>query len=1311
MKYLNKIMSLLILTLFVTLISCNKKVKFNVSFYIDNEVYEVVGTNGTEEIAMPVDPIKEGYIFDGWYWDQGTWLKPFSANSLLDIKLKENMNVYAYFIGEDDPVGTDLKFKDGTIVSSNSIGDTYLIKVSNSTIVFPFSDYVHVSNTATWTVSTDVSGNNIITSKTVELEVGNNIYFIQVTDTETNKVKQYNIAVRRRPMYIVNFNTNGGSICLPQKVEEDSFITVPTTTKKGYTFNKWSYDMSNPVVENLTIIAYWTPNTYNITFDSNGGTISSNSMSVTYNTNVTLPTPIRKGYTFNGWYKDNTKYNSGIWTQDENINLVANWTPNTYNISYDLDGGNLSNNKPTSYTVGNTYHITNPTKVGYEFTGWYVNDSNNKIKDYVINNSTCGDITLTANYKPKTYIISFDLDGGTGVNDTLEVIYDDEYILPTPTKQGYTFMGWYNGSTKVTSGIWQKTSSLDLKAKWTIANYNINYVLNGGVNNTDNPATYTYLTDTIILKDPSKIGYTFNGWTTDTITSPAKNLEIAKGSYNDKTFIANFTANSYNVTFNVNGGNNLEISNYIYVYDTYYNLPVPTRTGYKFVGWYDGTINVIDGNWKLTKDVELVAKWEIITYNINYILNNGINNNSNIIKYNYEYEDILIEDPYKTGYTFNGWTTDTITTPVKNYVIPHNSTGHITLIANFTPNTYTYILDVNSGDALEKTEFNINYDDAYTLPIPTRTGYEFLGWYNGTTKVNSGTWKYTENIILIAKWNIITYTISYTLNNGTNNSYNPSSYNYENDDIVIYEPKRTGYTFLGWTINNALVPVKEFTILHNTTGNYNFVANWQINTYYITYDVNGGDNLENDTVGIVYNNSYSLPTPTRTGYTFQGWYNGSTKINSGTYTYTTDLTLVAKWAIINYAINYNLDDGINNINNPSTYTYESDDITIKEPTKEGYTFIGWTTPTNSVPTKEVTILHNTTGELTFVANWEANIYTVTLDVNGGEDLTVISYDIEYDSVYELPIPIRIDNSFKGWYDNNQLVSTNGIWNKSSDVYLVARWIGPYVEDGITYINIGRYPQTVVTDTTIITNLNTITETNELGYIEYNSEEYKKSVASPYASSYRFINGNAITSGETYYFKVEPIKWRVLYNSDGTYKLLSEMILDNSCYFNHIYDRNKIYANNYQYSNIRAWLNGYNGTSYSVDNYANKGFYDIAFIEVEKILINSTLVDNNTSNDTTDKIYLLSIGEVLESSYGFNNDTNRQTQISDYARSNGCKMISSGNGIWWTRTGNAYNYQSRYVFYDGSINDDDGIYYVIDVDRKYCGIRPALEITI
>ena len=213
--------------------------------------------------------------------------------------------------------------------------------------------------------------------------------------------------------------------------------------------------------------------------------------------------------------------------------------------------------------------------------------------------------------------------------------------------------------------------------------------------------------------------------------------------------------------------------------------------------------------------------------------------------------------------------------------------------------------------------------------------------------------------------------------------------------------------------------------------------------------------------------------------------------------------------------------------------------------------------------------------------------------------------------------------------------------------------------------------------------------------------------------------------------IELIKWRVLEESDGTYKLLSEMIIDNRDFY-HTIDQNRIingetiYPNNYEYSNIRAWLNGYDGSSYDVDNYTGTGFYDIAFTEEEKQLINTTLVDNglvstsNSTNDyicntTSDKGYLLSLSDTKNQNYGFisgeyENDNAKFAKVVDYARSKFCSVYTKtdyiGNGYWWFRT--PYRLSENAVH----LADASGVSYTyVSVKSKSMGVRPAITITI
>ena len=527
MKKIKKIFFyFLLLFLSTILYSCGNKIKFKVNFIVDDSIYATIKTSGKEIIEIPSNPSKEGYTFEGWYWDKEIWLKPFTAKSLLEVSLSENMNVYAKFIDNDDPIGTDLKIKDEFNPIYSKDDNSWFFKVSNNTKIFSMSDCVNISNKSIWTLSKDISGNDIISSKTIELELGNNEYYIQVNDQDTNKIKQYKIIIRRKPIYTVYFDTNGGSICEIKYVEEDDYIEEPKTSKIGYTFKGWNYNFASPITENMTIIADWTPNIYSIRYDPNGGDISTTYEEVEYGSLFIPKVPIRKGYLFKYWYNDEIIiHDNGIWTYPLDLEVKAMWTPCTYKISYELNGGKMLHTSPKLYSYGSSIIIENPIKEGYEFKGWIVNGEIYNVKDYEISPTTLGDINLEAIFEPKSYNITFDTNGGSCRITELIVKYNEKYYLPTPERKGYIFKGWYNKSTLISDGTWKKTSDLVVTAKWETIKYKIKYNLDGG-QNVLNPMEYTIETDTIVLNDAYKKGYLFLGWTTASDDIPKKNIKM-----------------------------------------------------------------------------------------------------------------------------------------------------------------------------------------------------------------------------------------------------------------------------------------------------------------------------------------------------------------------------------------------------------------------------------------------------------------------------------------------------------------------------------------------------------------------------------------------------------------------------------------------------------------------------------------------------------------------------------------------------------------------------------------------------------------
>lgn len=260
---------------------------------------------------------------------------------------------------------------------------------------------------------------------------------------------------------------------------------------------------------------------------------------------------------------------------------------------------------------------------------------------------------------------------------------------------------------------------------------------------------------------------------------------------------------------------------------------------------------------------------------------------------------------------------------------------------------------------------------------------------------------------------------------------------------------------------------------------------------------------------------------------------------------------------------------------------------------------------------------------------------------------------------------------------------------------------PYKIDG-DYIYFGEYPQKIKSEEITIT-----ATIDERGYyLGSDGEWYAKVTATP-RGSVIFSTGSKVTSGTVYYFKVEPIRWRILSESDGTALILCDSIIEN-----HRYDDN---SNNYADSEIRQWL--------------NETFYEMAFDDLQKEIIVTTTVDNSVEStgyksnsyaceDTEDKVFLPSYKEVTNSSYGFSSsystcDTARRMQTTDYSRATGASVNTSssyyGSGYWWLRS--PYHYFkncARFVYSGGDVYNST---YDSTYVHNTSGIVPALQIQL
>lgn len=421
---------------------------------------------------------------------------------------------------------------------------------------------------------------------------------------------------------------------------------------------------------------------------------------------------------------------------------------------------------------------------------------------------------------------------------------------------------------------------------------------------------------------------------------------------------------TFAINYVLDGGTNSENNPNEYVPE---KLPLllenPTKSGYKFVGWYDNENFTGEAITEISAgtmgDVTLYAKWNALDYRISYELNGGTNA-ENPDGYDVSDLPVSLHVPSRTGYIFKGWYMG------ENRVlaIPVGTTGNVVVSAKWEPITYTIDFDTNGGlPTLSSIDYTIE-SDSFTLQEITKVGYTFDGWYNGETKVTEITTGTYGNMTLVAKWTADLYTISYDLADGVNSPENPTSYTIESGLITLKDPTREGYTFAGWYNGEQLVT----TIDSNTLENISLTAKWTVNSYKLTFDVDG--NLTEKT--FKYGESITaIENPTKVGHTFVGWSEELPETMPAN-----DITVEAKWEINSYDITYDLAGGVNNSENPTTYTIESGLITLKNPTREGYTFLGWYNGEQLV----TIIDSNTLENITLTAKWK-----ITTDHEGTED--------------------------------------------------------------------------------------------------------------------------------------------------------------------------------------------------------------------------------------------------------------------------------------------------------------------------------------
>ncbi len=1084
-------------------------ITYNLNGGIVSGNYETYTTE-TEDITL-INPTKEGYTFAGW---SGTGISGKETNVTISKGSIGDRTYTATWTATVYEISYQLN---GGKVSGNL--ETYTIESGKITLTNPTKEGYTFAG---WS-GTDINGTSTIVT-IVQGSMGNRSYTATWTAIS----------------YTITYDLDGGVVSgnFEAYTIESEDITLINPTKEGCTFAGWiGTDLSQATktviiaqgsMGNRTYTATWSAISYEITYDLGGGKVSDNPSSYTVaNGNITLNNPTRDGYDFAGWIGTDLSQATKVVIIEQgsmgNRSYTATWTATDYSISYNLADGVVSGN-PESYTIENEdITLINPTKEGYTFIGWLGTDISGTAMNVTIPKGSMGDRTYTATWSINVYLITFDSNGGNetipsqniqhggkvyepqaptrekyyfnywsvdeegnapydftlavtgglhlvanwideeeeiftvtfnadnGTNNREQKVVDGEKVAcPTnPEKLGYSFSGWYNGQTKFDfeSTI---TGDITLTAEWELVTYTITYNVNGGTVS-GNPATYTVESEQIILANPIKTGYTFKGWLHKGSTQVTDMVVIPKGSSGNREYTATWEATIYTITYNLNSGSVNGNPETYTIESEQIILANPTKEGYTFIGWRGTGLTQTTINVSIAKGCyghrTYEANWVATSYPIAYNLDGGsVIGNPNA--YTIESEDITLINPTKEGYNFVGWLGTDLSGTATTVTIPKGSIGYRNYTATWEAITYSITYNLNGGSVSGNPNTYTIESEQIILENPVKSGYTFIGWSG------DGLVQPTINVSIAkgcfgnreynAHWVATVYSITYELDGGRV-SENPETYTIESEDITLTNPTKEGYTFAGWIGTDVIGKATTVTIPQGSVGDRQYTATWTAISYTITYNLDGGNVVGNSNSYTIENGNINLNNPTKEGYIFAGW--SGTGISGTAMTVTIpqgstgDRTYTASWTAISYSITYNLNGGVVS-GNPETYTIESEDITLINPTKEGYVFAGWIGTGINETAMTVTIPQGSTGDRTYTASWTALSYSITYNLDGGSvSANPETYTIESEDI-TLINPTKEGYAFAGWWGtgiNDAAVTVTIEQSSTGDRSYTAKW--------------------------------------------------------------------------------------------------------------------------------------------------------------------------------------------------------------------------------------------------------------------------------
>lgn len=668
---------------------------------------------------------------------------------------------------------------------------------------------------------------------------------------------QYTLSTKITP-------TGGGTITGAGKVDWGTQLSVTATPATGYNFTNWVYRSTsyttNPytvtVTQNETIEAVFTLKKYRITTSAayrvaesgdftagtTGGTVTA-SADYNHGSTVSLVASPATGYSFAGWYDGTTLVYSGTtysFTATQARTLVGRFQRRWFTITFTAGtGGKVS---PTSARVqwGGSASSTATANTGYTFSGW----SDGTKTATISKTNIQADASYAASFGINTYVVTYVADTGiASVNPTSQSVeHGSNASGSTATvATGYNFSGWYEGSTRVfttlaTGSFGPITGNRTLTAKATIKTFSVTG--NPQFKNTDGGTSYTDGTD----------GGTVSG----------------SGTYN---------------------------------YGSTATLTASAKTGYTFAGWFDSDGTKVSSSASLqianiTASVTRYARFDKIWYTVTYTKNDNIASvtpASQRVSYGSSAASTaaLPATTAEFTYSFDGWYEGTTKVGSALALSVTNITGARTFQARGIATTRSYTITATSENTTYGTVTgggSYNYNATVTLEATREKGYTFSGWYEGTTRVSTSatyTFTCTGARTLVAKWAVYNLTITVTWNpTASKGTVTGSLTGQEGTKTTLTFTPAAAYNFDHWENNYGTTGGNGTTFTFGGTTSIEVICT--IKTYTVSYTKGTGITAvsrASETVNYGANAAGSTAT-VQTGYTFDGWYNGSTKASS-----------------------------------------------------------------------------------------------------------------------------------------------------------------------------------------------------------------------------------------------------------------------------------------------------------------------------------------------------------------------------------------------------------------------------------------------